>query len=111
MSGDDDSGKSSEDEDISDEIKVTIPKLRSKVLPIGSKRRELYRNFSEYHEQHTNQEPSGMDDEMKKVKVRETVSNDKTKSSSPFSLSFLKRLVPWNSTIWNVQVPSMPFLL
>ena len=98
---------SSEDEDGSNEKKPTIEKLKSKAIPIGNKRRELYRNMASYMRQDTVQDATDINDDLKRAVLLENVENKKTKSSSRTSLSFFKRMIPWNSSIWNVQVTSI----
>ena len=97
-------GNSSEDEDGSDEKKPKIEKLRSRAIPIGVKKRELYRNMEAYLRQDTVQSSTDIHDNFQNKELLKNVADTKTKSSSPNSLSFWKRLVPWNSIIWNVQV-------
>ena len=97
-------GNSSDDDEAADENKPKIDKLRSRAVPIGSKRRELYRDMSAYLRQDTVQNGTDVNDNLRKEELLKNVVDTKTKSSSPNSLSFWKRLIPWNSIIWNVQV-------
>ena len=97
-------GNSSDDDEAADENKPKIDKLRSRAVPIGSKRRELYRDMSAYLRQDTVQNGTDANDNLRKEELLKNVVDTKTKSSSPNSLSFWKRLIPWNSIIWNVQV-------
>ena len=97
-------GNSSEDEDASDEKKPKIEKLRSQAIPIGVKKRKLYRNMEAYVRQDTVQSSTDIHDNLQNKELLKNVADTKSKSSSPNSLSFWKRLVPWNSIIWNVQV-------
>ena len=97
-------GNSSEDEDGSDEKKPKIEKLRSRAIPIEGKRRVLYRNMEAYVRQDTVQSSTDIHDNIQNKELLKNVEDTKAKSSSPNSLSFWKRLVPWNSIIWNVQV-------
>ena len=94
----------SEDDDGSNDKKPTLEKLKSRAIPIGSKRRELYRNMASYMRQDTVKDATGLNDDLKREVLLENVENKQAKYSSPNSLSFWKRAIPWNSSIWNVQV-------
>ena len=95
---------SSDDDDATDENKPKIDKLRSRAIPIGFKRRELYLDMAAYLRQDTVQNGTDANDNLRKEELLKNVADTKNKSSSPNSLSFWKRLIPWNSIIWNVQV-------
>ena len=103
-------GNSSDDDDGADENKPKIDKLRSRAIPIGFKRRELYRDMTAYLRQDTVQNGTDANDNLRKEELLKNVADTKTKSSSPSSLSFWKRLIPWSSIIWNVQVRYLKLL-